>query len=81
VSLQSATGSSLDMSINSRLNEQVIPVPTSEYPVLLNGTIGIYIAIATYYTVSIKATSLSNNPPGLIVTDSTPTRIFIKKIL
>lgn len=80
VSLLSATGSSSDMSVNSRLNEQVIPDLTSYYPVLLNGTIGIYIPIATYYTISIRVTSLNGNPPKL-VTNSTPTRIFIKKIL
>ena len=75
VKYNSATGSSTAMSVVTLLSDEKFAETTGDR--LINGTICINITTPTYITISINP---SANSPFPSDTNSTPTRIFVKKL-
>jgi len=75
VKYNSATGSSTAMSVVTLLSDEKFVESTGDR--LINGTICLNITTPTYITISINP---SANSPFPSDTNSTPTRIFVKKL-
>jgi hypothetical protein len=76
VKYNSATGSSTAMSVVTLLSDDKFVETTGDR--LLNGTICFFISTPTYITLSINPSANSPYPSNA---NSTPTRIFVKKLI
>lgn len=75
VKINTALGSSTAMSVGSLINDSKFAEITADQ--LINGTICTYITEPTYFTISINPSANSPFPSNA---NSTPTRIFVKKL-
>ena len=75
VKINTALGSSTAMSVGSLINDSKFAEITADQ--LINGTICTYISVPTYFTISINPSANSPFPSNA---NSTPTRIFVKKL-
>ena len=76
VKVNTASGPSTSMTPVTLLNDEKFAELTNDR--LTNGTICTYISTPTYFTISINPTANSPYPSD---TNSTPTRIFVKKLI
>ena len=75
VKINTALGSSTAMSVGSLINDSKFAEITADQ--LINGTICTFITEPTYFTISINPSANSPFPSNA---NSTPTRIFVKKL-
>ena len=75
VKINTASGSSTAMSVGTLINDEKVVESTADR--LINGTICVVITEPTYITISINP---SINSPYPSDANSTPTRIFVKKL-
>lgn len=75
VKINTASGPSTAMSVESLINDTKFAEITADQ--LINGTICTYITGPTYFTISINPSANSPFPSNA---NSTPTRIFVKKL-
>ena len=75
VKINTASGSSTAMSVGTLINDEKVVESTADR--LINGTICVVITEPTYFTISINPSANSPFPSNA---NSTPTRIFVKKL-